>query len=201
MIITASLAWYHLPKTAGTTTERLFIASRLPLLWNDPQSSPLKHLPPSDHPDRDSLPLRNQHRILNFRRLPSWLLSNLHHKRKMMGLSLDDAPMRAGLFWRERQQHWLPADWWLDRLDVNQDWSLLRVEHLKCDFLKCLRQYQPVSICAQCRVLLVSSRNRNRYQRALQDWFSPSDLKSIYAANPRWAALEQLTYGSLVHHS
>lgn len=198
MIITDKLAWHHLPKTAGTTTDRLFQASALKLLWNDPQNSPLKHLPPSEHPRVADLPLSGQHRLVNFRRLPSWLLSNLQHKRQMMGLDVDCEPMRRGLFWRERQQQWLPADWWLERFAIDETWTLLRVEALKADFLACLRQYEPIPRSARWRVQMVSARNRNRYQRRLSEWFQSDDLNSLYKANPIWADLERRVYGSLL---
>ena len=198
MIITRSLVWHHLPKTAGTTTERLFLASGIDLLWNDPQTSSLKHLPPLDHPRASDLPIAGQHPLLNFRRLPNWLLSNYHHKTNMMGLHLNDEPMRNGLFWRHRMQQWLPADWWLNRLCVDQSWTFLRVESLKEDFLKCLSQHERISPLASLRIRLVSSRNRNVYDRSPQSWFSKHDLETLYAANPLWSSFELAAYGSLL---
>ena len=35
--------------------------------------------------------------------------------------------MQGGLFWRDRDQQWLPADWWLDRFGIDERWILLRV--------------------------------------------------------------------------
>ena len=201
MIITNSLVWHHLPKTAGTTTESLFLASGVNLLWNDPQSSPLKHLPPAEHPHASHLPLADQHCVLNFRRLPYWLLSNFQHKRKKMGILLDDMPMQNGLFWRHQQQEWLPADWWLQRLCVDESWTFLRVEFLKHDFIKCLRTHEVISPLSSLRICLVSSRNRNRYDHSIQSWFSNHDLERIYYANPLWSAFELATYGSLLHLS
>lgn len=198
MIITNHLAWVHLPKTAGTTTDQLFAASGLPLLWHDSQSSPVKHLPSSEHPQLAQLPLTGKHGVANFRRLPHWLLSNWQHKIRLMGLELDPVPMREGLFWRERQQQWLPADWWLERFGINENWTLLRVEQLKTDFLGCLALHEPIGLRARWRVRRVPARNRNAYTRDLSQWFSAADLQRLYAANPRWAALEQRLYGNLM---
>ena len=83
MIITDKLRWMHLPKTAGTSTENLFKASGVPILWNDPQTSFLKHLPIEEHPSASQLPLIDQLPTINMRRLPFWLLSNLQHKRNI----------------------------------------------------------------------------------------------------------------------
>lgn len=198
MIITPKLAWVHLPKTAGTTTDQLFVASGLPLLWHDSQATPLKHLPPSLHPARTELPLVGRKLVANFRRLPHWLLSNHHHKLQHMGLNLDSAPMQRGLFWRDRDQQWLPADWWLDRFGIDERWILLRVEYLKSDFLTCLKCYEPIGRISRLRVRLVNGRNRSSYSRSLKSWFSLSDLESIYNANPRWSELERQLYGDLL---
>ena len=198
MIITSSLAWHHLPKTAGTTTESLFLASGVNLLWNDPQSNPIKHLPPLEHPHASDLPLVDQHCVLNFRRLPHWLLSNYQHKRTKMGLLLDASPMQNGFFWRHQMQEWLPADWWLKRLSVDKSWTFLRVEYLKRDFIECLSTYEAISPLSYLRMHLVPSLNRNRYDHSLQSWFSNKDLKKIYHVNPLWSAFELATYGSLL---
>lgn len=198
MIITSRLAWVHLPKTAGTTTDKLFLATGLPLDWHDSQSSPVKHLPPQNHPLFESLPLANKHFVANFRRLPCWLLSNYQHKLHRMGLSLQSKEMYNGLFWRDRDHQWLPADWWLDRFDIDQSWSLLRVEYLKSDFLACLARYEPIGLCSRTKVRFVGSRNRTNYNRSLNYWFTPDDLTKIYAANPLWSSLEKKLYGSLL---
>ena len=198
MIITPKLVWVHLPKTAGTTTDQLFVASGLRLLWRDSQATRLKHLPPSEHPARGELPLAGRRLVANFRRLPHWLLSNHHHKLQHMGLSIETAPMRQGLFWRDRDQAWYPADWWLNRFGVDERWILLRVEHLKSDFLSCLRTHEPIGRVSRWRVRLVNGRNRSSYSRKLESWFTPSDLEALYSANPLWTALEQELYGDLL---
>ena len=198
MIITPHLAWVHLPKTAGTTTDQLFVASGIPLLWHDSQATPVKHLPPGEHPSQAELPLAGRQPVANFRRLPHWLLSNYHHKLQHMGLQLEAAPMRQGLFWRERQQQWFPADWWLERFGIDERWTLLRVEQLKADFLACLQRHEPIGRIARWRVRLVGAQNRSSYTRALDPWFSPADLEILYGANPRWAALERQLYGDLL---
>ena len=198
VIITPKLAWVHLPKTAGTTTDELFQASGISLLWRDSQSSPAKHLPPSEHPSCNDLPLDGRQHVTNFRRLPHWLLSNYHHKLQRMKLELDSAPMRDGLFWRERAQQWLPADWWIERFGIDEHWIFLRVEDLKSDFLSCLSFHEPIGRIARWRVRLVNGRNRASYSRSIESWFTPSDLEKVYSANPRWTSFERQLYGDLL---
>ena len=198
MIITQRLVWHHLPKTAGTTTDQLFVSSGLKLLWRDSQDSFLKHLPPSDYSSLDSALLEGKKPVINFRRLPFWLLSNYQHKLKRMYLDLPAGPMTKGLFWRDREQCWLPADWWLERFNIDSNWCFLRVDNLKHDFLSCLRTYDPIGLYSRFKIGLVHSKNRTSYNRLLQQWFSESDLAAIYCANPLWTSFERKVYGSLL---
>lgn len=198
MIVTENLLWSHLPKTAGTTTDLLFQRTGLPLLWRDSQSSPSKHLPFEEHfelPASLSLP---RLRVINFRRLPWWLLSAHHHKILSMEITPESAPLADGLFYRHQLKAWLPADWWLDRFGVDEQWTFLRVEHLKSDFLQLLKCHQPVGLRSRFRILLTRARNRHVYNRQLSSWFSSLQLQSIYAANPRWAVIERRLYGDLL---
>ena len=198
MIVSNKLVWYHLPKTAGTTTDQLFEASGIHLSWKDSQSSYLKHLPPRDHPNCELIPFAGKQPVVNFRRLPFWLVSNYQHKIQRMGLQLSIDPMKRGLFWRDRDNQWLPADWWIYRLGIDTSWSFLRVESLKLDFLACLASFEPISLRKQFKVRLVSSRNKSKYNRTLAKWFDSQDLSRIYEANPLWTNLEQQVYGSLL---
>ena len=190
--------WVHLPKTAGTTTDRLFQACGVDLLWHDSQGTPLKHLPPSEHPCCADLPIAGKQLVTNFRRLPHWLLSNYHHKLQHMGLDLDSALMREGLFWRHRAKQWLPADWWISRFGIDERWMFLRVEYLKSDFLSCLKDAESIGRISRLRVRLVNARNRSSYSRSLDSWFTSVDLEAIYSANPLWASLERQIYGDLL---
>lgn len=199
MIVSSNLVWYHLPKTAGTTTDQLFVSSGIPLIWKDNQSSHLKHLPLIEHPSLDHIPFEGKQPVVNFRRLPLWLVSNYQHKLQRMGLQLSSDPLKQGLFWRDRQKQWLHADWWIKRFGINSSWSFLRVESLKVDFLSCLATYEPISLRKQFQVRIVSSRNKSDYNRALSKWFEPQDLFRIYEANPLWASLEKQLYGSLLN--
>lgn len=198
MIITRRLQWHHLPKTAGTSTDCLFERSGLPLLWRDSQLSPAKHLPPSAHPDVQGILSPERLNVVNLRRLPAWLVSNYEHKRQLMGLQLELEPVMKGLFYRHRDQQWLPADWWLLQLGVDSSWQILRVENLLGDLLELLETFEPVSADAVAAMRHAPSLNRNSYNKNLGAWCSREDLVSMYEANPLWRSLELQVYGSLV---
>lgn len=198
MIITKHLSWVHLPKTAGTTTDQLFLASNVPVLWRDSQDSPNKHLPLSLHSELAVFKSNSRQKVSNFRRLPCWLLSNHQHKLQRMGLNLPLKYMRKGLFWRERELEWLPADWWLDRFEIEDNWEFIRVEFLKSDFIDCLFRYEHIGFVPRLKIRAQRSRNCNDYLHKLDAWFSPSDLLSLYSANPKWSFIERKLYGNLL---
>lgn len=98
MIVADSFLWLHLPKTGGTSMNRLFLDRAIPNIAVDPDDVPAKH---------DSVPLREgrgdwraggRRRFITARRLTDWLVSDWQHKRRHMGLpDLDFAPVRSGL--------------------------------------------------------------------------------------------------------
>lgn len=198
MIITQKLLWHHLPKTAGTSTDRLFELSGVPLLWRDSQSSASKHLPARDRSETAAFLDESRVNVMNIRRLPLWLISNFQHKCRFMGLDLPFEPVREGLFYRHREGKWLSADWWLQRFAVAEDWEFLRVDHLKGDFLRLLRRHQPIGLGARVAITFSEARNRNRYPRDLEARFTAEDLVAVYGRNPQWAGIEQRVYGGLL---
>lgn len=198
MIITKHLSWVHLPKTAGTTTDQLFMASKVPILWRDSQDSPNKHLPLRPHSQSSDYKSCYRQKVSNFRRLPCWLLSNHQHKLQRMGLDLPLKHMRNGFFWRERELQWLPADWWLERFEIDDNWEFIRAEYLKSDFLNCLRRYEQVDFISRIKIRAQRSRNCSDYPHNLDVWFSSSDLCSLYSANPKWSSIERKLYGNLL---
>ena len=150
MIITPKLTWVHLPKLL-----ELQLISCL-LLVVSFAGVIVRHA--SEDPRHRciflQLPLGGDQFVSNFRRL-HWLLV-VPHKLQHMGLKLDSAPMAKGLFWRNRDKEWLPADWWLERFGIDERWILLRVEYLKNDFLSCLKCYEPIDTISRLRFVLMT---------------------------------------------
>lgn len=115
-----------------------------------------------------------------------------------MGLALEPDQLHKGLFYRYRDQQWLPADWWLLRLGVDHSWQILRVENLLSDFLDVLARFEPVGEEAVASIRQAPSLNCNIYNKDWRAWFGKDDLDSIYEANPVWRTLERHVYGNLV---
>jgi hypothetical protein len=193
VIVADSFLWLHLPKTGGTSMNRLFLDRAIPGIAVDPDDIPAKH---------DSVPLResrgpwragDRRRFITARRLADWLVSDWQHKRRHMGLpDLDFAPVRCGLSYSLRLGGtWVAADWWLQYFEVDQRVTALRLEHLAADLNRHLRPLLPADSSAFAEL----PRENRRPAGSQAPTFTPADLERIAAVNPRWSAWERQVYG------
>lgn len=103
MVIGHGFVWAHMPKTGGDATQALF--ALLPHLVEqaDPHIYWKKHDPFSVREREANIDLTtDRRRILNIRRLPSWMLSYTHHQRLHYGLDCNMDVLRAGQIERLR---------------------------------------------------------------------------------------------------
>ncbi len=102
MVIGNGFVWAHMPKTGGDATHALF--ALLPHLVEhaDPRTHWSKHQPFSLRQREANIDLTsNRRRILNIRRLPSWMLSYTYHQHLHYGLDFDEDVLRAGRIVRQ----------------------------------------------------------------------------------------------------
>lgn len=192
MIIGPSFLWLHLPKTGGTSMNRLFRERAIAGVTVDGDDTRAKH---------DSVALREaqgrwragqRRRFITARRLADWLLSDWHHKRRHMGLpDLDFEPVRCGLTYSLRLGGtWVAADWWLQYFAVDEHTTALRLEHLTDDLNTHLLPLLPAGTTPFQQL----PRENARPGAALAH-FSSDDLQRIATVNPRWTAWERHVYG------
>jgi len=140
MIEGPNFIWLHLPKTGGTSMNRLIREHHIPDVVVDPDHLDSKH---------DSIPVREtrsewragqRQRFITARRLEAWLISDWQHKRRHMGVpNLDFEPVRCGLFYSFRLGGtWVAADWWLQYFELNPTMQAIRLEFLQEDLNKYL---------------------------------------------------------------
>lgn len=195
MIIADAFLWLHLPKTGGTSMNRLFQDRQLSGIEIDDDSTSLKH---------DSVALREsrgpwcadaRQRFITSRRLEDWLISDWAHKRRHMNLpELDFEPVRSGLFYSLRLGGtWVAADWWLQYFELDEQVTALRLEALHDDLNRLLLPLLPEGTTP----FEAPPRENTRPAQANEmPSFSSAERQRIAAVNPRWDAWQKKVYGA-----
>jgi hypothetical protein len=194
MVIGRTFAWGHLPKAGGDATAGMFQIFGDLVEHQDPPDSDVKHTLFRDRRAQ----IEGKRLVLNFRRLPEWVLSRAHHVNKR-GLAPEykPQPMQSPHELAESQFPDFRLGTFTDegRLQIDR-W--LRVESLADDFLTFISELRDVSDSERARVLELGVVNEGSYDRDLEHWFTPEQIEEMYRRNPGWAAVEERLYGGLV---
>ncbi len=193
MIIADSFLWLHLPKSGGTSTNRLFRERALAGVIVDADDASHKHDSIALRESRGSWRAGQRRRFITARRLEHWLISDWQHKRRHMNLpELPFEPVRSGLFYSLRLGGtWVAADWWLQYFEVDERITALRLEHLQEDLNRHLLPLLPAGTAP-----FAKPPRENAKPAVINS--SPAltndDRTHIAAVNPRWRAWEQRVY-------
>lgn len=192
MVIGRDFAWAHLAKAGGEMTHALFQVFPEVIEFSDPAQTVEQHTAFQDRPDQ----VGDRKRILNIRRLPSWMLS-FHVWKSMVGLlpDFEKAPMRSPHEIAESNV----ADAFLMRYmspDQPKIDVWIRTEHMIDDFLAFIGDYADVTPERAEEVRDLPRVNEVSYDKQVDHWFTSAHVSLMYARNPIWAAVERAVYGS-----
>ena len=195
MIIADAFLWLHLPKTGGTSMNRLFQDRQLSGIEIDDDSTSLKHDSVALRESRGEWRAYGRQRFITSRRLEDWLISDWAHKRRHMNLpELDFEPVRSGLFYSLRLGGtWVAADWWLQYFELDEQVTALRLEALHDDLNRLLLPLLPEGTTP----FEAPPRENTRPAQANEmPSFSSAERQRIAAVNPRWDAWQKKVYGA-----
>lgn len=193
MVIGERFAWAHLPKAAGTATSRMFGVFPELIQFADPEDTNDKHTP---FPDRAEM-VRGRLLAMNVRRLPAWVLSRAHYV-AIHGMWPDYEPIPMATP-QELAESSFP-DTRILLLTGNGRFPIdrwIRTEYLTQDFLAFIGEFTVVTEDQARHVMEIQPANTGDYDRRIESWFTPEQVRTLYERNPVWAGLEAALYGSL----
>lgn len=194
MVIGDTFAWGHMPKTAGDATLAMFSTVGRVMTHSDAAETNEKHALFRERPEL----VEGKELFLNFRRLPTWLLSYHQHVcRHGVFPDYRPQPMSSPRAMAESSIADTHLSWFTDdgRLGIGY-W--IRMEYLVRDFIAAVSRHTELSQSERTQIESVGAVNSLDYEHELQAWFSPSQVLRMYEVNPWWATIEQRIYGNLL---
>lgn len=194
MVIGENFAWGHLQKTGGDATLGMFQLFPDLILHADPRNVQEKHRPFGE-PEHD---IQGKLLLCNLRRLPAWSLSWAQHHSQHRSVRRDGNPVlmpspqqMAARPLGDRQLADLTGD---GRFTVDR-W--LRTEHLGDDFIAFVSELTEITPPIRDRIEAFEQVNALDYDHLIEHWFTPAQVRRMYASNPAWAAFEERVFGNL----
>ncbi|PYF11819.1 hypothetical protein C8J30_102129 [Rhodobacter viridis] len=202
MIIGPDFIWLHVPKCGGTSIERTLrqaFAHRKDIHFD------VKDIKNTDANGRvlwhHTIPMRQEHDstfdpagkkvVAAIRRLPAWLLSRVHYEVNRTKGAV--CPKREQLLrgeFLERNGALNSVENVMRRFNRPTVDEWVRVENMEED-LKRIFALPDLK-------LIHANEGKIEYVRNLSFWFTPEELRELYAANPTWASIERRVYGKLL---
>lgn len=202
MIVAPEWIWLHMPKCAGSETQRILrwyfaktdrirfdpVGPGHPVIWHHTLRKRSEYDP--------DFAVNGRRVFCNIRRLPSWILSRVHFEVQRSGhrAIVTRKELLAGMFRNPPEPSGaagklVKADEIMARFkDGVTDW--IRTENLEEDLLKSFG----LTISPEKANI---NRNRFNYIRPVKFWFTPSELDKLYEVNPIWRDLEARVYGDI----
>jgi hypothetical protein len=191
MIIGRDFVWAHLAKAGGEMTHAMFQVFPELVEFADPPHTVDQHLAFEDREEQ----LVGKQRVLNIRRLPSWMLS-FHVWKSMKGLLPDFEP--SPMLSPHEIADSSVADAFLARYRPPQGgidvW--LRTDSLIDDFLAFVAQHTEVTDERRDALRALPRVNELVYDKQIDHWFTSAHIRLMYLRNPRWAGVEAAVYGN-----
>lgn len=189
MIIGRDFVWAHLAKAGGEMTHAMFNVFPDLVEFADPPHTVVQHTSFDDRAEQ----LVGKQRVLNIRRLPSWMLS-FHVWKSMRGLLPDFEP--SPMLSPHQMADSNVADEFLARYRPPQGgidvW--LRTDRLIDDFLAFAARHTEVTDAQREAVHALPRVNELVYDKAIDHWFTSAHIRLMYLRNPNWAAVEARVY-------
>lgn len=211
MVVGERFVWGHFGKTGGDSVHEMFGVISRHVIYKDAIHMPEKHVNFYKNEERLGYDLTHlRKRIMNIRRLPSWMLSFANHKYRSNSVPImkealltgtvlfekdgdDSAENGVGVGYREVKVDVMLEEFMCDRIDY---W--LRTEYLAEDFIRVMSEFVLISAFEREKISRIRINVSLDYNKDIAVNFSPGELELIYRHCPIWAKIEKQTYGNIL---
>jgi len=206
MVIGKDFVWAHLGKAAGNSTLSMFLEIDHFLTYSDPIDSHSKHLSFMDKENELDISLEGKRRLLNIRRLPSWILSYVYFQKRNYSVPINDKLFEGYVFSADpntvkngtptfNEQH---VDDALKYYEYESIDYWLRTENLAEDFIQVMTNFGSINKNKQSKISRIRDNVNLSYNRRINDHFSATELDMLYEACPIWRNIEENVYGDIL---
>jgi hypothetical protein len=140
--------------------------------------------------------LSNRELVLTIRRLPEFVLSQLHHRLMDGRLSELPAPERICQDYMGDFYIRLYTD--EGRLKIDH-W--LRSEEIRADLMAYLMRHFDLSEEQKACLSTAPTKPRLAYRHEVEAFLQPAEVQELYCHNPLWTDIERQVYGRLWHEA
>ena len=184
MVIGRDFVWAHMGKTGGNSCYKMFALVNDGSLVIDDIDDPAKH-----RAFEQESRAEGKARIMNFRRLGTWLISHNTHMAVWEGLPNPEYYIAEGLAWCRTGA--ITADELLSRYQFEDVKHWILTEYLGEDFISAIGMYLKIG---RRQKSILRGTHENRGYAKILDKFDPNSCKKGYERNPVWATLEKKLY-------
>jgi hypothetical protein len=193
MVIGEHFAWCHMQKTGGDATLLFFCLLPRLIVHSDPRNVQRKHIPFAAR-ERE---IEGKLLACNIRRLPAWSLS-WAQQQTQRGFQGDGCPVPMNS--PQRMAEIPRGDRRLAHFTAGGRFRIdrwLRTEHLAEDFIAFASELSVLSDAERTSITNHPQVNALEYDHDIRHWFTPAQVRLMYANNPVWSAIEERVYGDL----
>ncbi len=211
MVIGKYFAWAHFGKTGGDSVHEMFRVISEHVIYSDKINMPEKHLNFNKNEERLGYDItHSRKRIMNLRRLPSWILSFANHKYRSLSVPIiKESHLRGTVLFERGGDDFLGKSDIPDFREVKIDKMLedfmcsridywLRTEYLADDFINVMSKFVPISSFQKRKIRKIKINVNQDYNKDILANFSINELDLIYKNCPFWASIEKKVYGNIL---
>jgi hypothetical protein len=215
MIWGEKFVWTHLGRTGGNSVDLMFRILNEKDIHLDPRGGEsadwYRHQTVEQREKQMSIDLTTNHlKILNFRRLPNWVLSFAEFKYKYQNIPFSREDIAQGKLKAEsrnlvtgeldqNQYNAFNPDDMLLYYGFQNVYAWLRTESIAEDFISTFSQWYDITPTKAAEIRGVHD-NQNTYNNKLSERFTNSEIGNLYDSCPIWTELEKEIYGDLLLH-